>query len=118
MSRYIVPWLAWLIWALYLVIAITMLLFKVKNAPAELLSSVFDAVILLGFITVGSLIVSRQPQNPIGWLFCITTLFWALGIFLLEYAVYALMTAPGSLPAGALIAVLGEWIRGIGWFPC
>ncbi len=116
MSKRTAFWLAWFTWGLYLVIAIVTLLFKMKNAPSEWLSDIFNALVLLAFATVGALIASRHPQNPIGWIFCISTLLWALGVFLLEYAVYALITIPGSLPAGALMGVFGGWARGTGWF--
>ena len=109
-------WLAWFTWGLYLVIAIVTLLFKMKNAPSQLLSDIFNALVLLAFATVGTLVASQRPQNPIGWIFCISTLLWALGVFMLEYAVYALLTVPGSLPAGALMGVFGGWARGMGWF--
>ncbi len=117
MSRRILFWFAWFTWALYLVIATITLLFKMKNAPSELPSEYFSALVLLAFATVGALIASRRPQNPIGWIFCISTLLWALGVLMLEYAVYALISVPGSLPAGALMGVLGGWARGMGWFP-
>jgi signal transduction histidine kinase len=116
MSKRPAFWLAWFTWVLYLVIAIVTLLFQMKNAPSELLSDIFNALVLLAFATVGTLIASRRPQNPIGWIFCISTLLWALGVFMLEYAVYALITVPGSLPAGALMGVFGEWAREMGWF--
>jgi signal transduction histidine kinase len=116
MSKRPAFWLAWFTWVLYLVIAIVTLLFKMKNAPSELFSAIFNALVLLAFATVGTLIASRRPQNPIGWIFCISTLLWALGVFMLEYAVYALITVPGSLPAGALIGAFGGWARGMGWF--
>src|SRR5258706_6472077 len=116
MSKRTAFWLAWFTWGLYLVIAIVTLLLQMKNAPSELLNDIFNALVLLAFATVGALIASRRPQNPIGWIFCISTLLWALGVFMLEYAVYALMTVPGSLPAGALMGVFGGWARGMGWF--
>ena len=116
MSKRTAFWLAWFTWALYLIIAIVTLLFQMKNAPSNLLSDLFDALVLLAFATVGSLIASRRPDNPIGWLFCISTLLWALGNVLQEYTTYALITVPGSLPAGALMGVIGHWIGGIGFF--
>ena len=116
MSKRTAFWLAWLTWVLYLVIASVTLLFQMKNAPSELLSDIFNALVLLAFATVGSLIASRRPQNPIGWLFCVSTLLWALGNVLQEYTNYALITVPGSLPAGALAGVVGHWIGGIGFF--
>ncbi len=110
-------WLAWSTWILYLVIALITLLFQVKNdGPSGLFSDIFDAVVLLAFATVGALIASRRPQNPIGWIFCAGALLLALGTVLLEYTFYAFITVPGSLPAGALLGALGGWARSIGWF--
>src|SRR5260370_36984637 len=107
---------AWFTWALYLVIAIVTLPFQMKNTPSGLLSDIFNALVLLAFATVGALIASRRPQNPIGWIFCISTLLWGLGVLMQEYAVYALLTVPGSLPAGAVLEVFGGWASGMGWF--
>ena len=116
MSKRTAFWLAWFTWLLYLVIAIATLLLQIRDDPSSWLNDLFDALILLAFATVGSLIASRRPENPIGWLFCISTLLWALGNVLQEYTTYALITVPGSLPAGALMGVIGHWIGGIGWF--
>jgi len=71
--------------------------------------------VILAFSTVGALIGSRRPENPIGWLFCSGAFAWILGELALEYAVYALITAPGTLPAGAWIGWFGGWARGMGW---
>lgn len=116
MRKHSAFWLAWFTWVLYLVIAIVDFLFEMKIAPSEWLSDVFKALFLLAFATVGALIASRRPENPIGWLFCISTLLWALGGLLQDYTTYALITVPGSLPAGALMGIIGHWIGGIGWF--
>lgn len=116
MNKRLVFWLAWSTWAFYVIIAIVILLFQMKNDPSAWLSDIFDALVLLAFATVGSLIASRRPENPIGWLFCFSTLSWALGSVLLEYTTYALITAPGSLPAGALMGTFGCWVRGMGWY--
>ncbi|HKF37519.1 MAG TPA: hypothetical protein VKB35_11520, partial [Ktedonobacteraceae bacterium] len=116
MSKRSAFWLAWSTWVLYVIIAVVTLLLQVRNDPSSWLGDLFDALILLAFATVGSLIASRRPENPIGWLFCISTLLWALGTMLQEYTTYALITIPGSLPAGALMGVLGHWITSIGFF--
>src|SRR6266702_6648282 len=116
MSKRTAFWLAWFTWVLYVIIAIITLLLQFKDDPSSWLNDMFDALILLAFATVGSLVASRRPENPIGWLFCISTLLWALGSLLQEYTTYALITVPGSLPAGALMGVIGHWISGIGWF--
>jgi VanZ family protein len=98
------------------VIAIITLLFQMKNDSSSLPTDIFGALILLAFVTVGALIASQRPQNPIGWIFCAGALLSTLGTLLLEYTTYAFLTAPGSLPAGALIGVFGGWARSIGWF--
>jgi signal transduction histidine kinase len=116
MSKRAAFWLAWFTWILYVVIAIVSLLFQMKNAPLELPSDLFAPLVLLAFATVGSLIASRRPQNPVGWIFCISALLWTLGDLLLQYTTYAFITVPGSLPAGALLGVFGDWARGMGWF--
>jgi signal transduction histidine kinase len=116
MSKRTAFWLAWFTWVLYVVIAIVSLLFPLKNIHLELPGDLFGPLVLLAFATVGSLIASRRPENPIGWIFCISALLWALGDLLLQYTTYALITVPGSLPAGALLGVFGDWIRGMGWF--
>ncbi len=117
MSKRTAFWLAWFTWVLYLVVAMVTLLFQIKNdAPSELSGDILDALVLLAFATIGALIASRRPENPIGWIFCMSTLLWALGSVLQEYTTYALITVPGSLPAGALMGVIGHWISGIGWF--
>ena len=116
MSKRAAFWLAWFTWVLYVIIAIVSLLFQMKESSSISLSDVFNVLVLLAFATVGSLIASRRPQNPIGWIFCISALLWALGDVLLQYNTYALITNPGSLPAGALLGVFGDWARGMGWF--
>jgi hypothetical protein len=118
MSKRSANWLAWFTWVLYLVIAIADLLLKTRDTHdlSALFNDIIGAVILLAFATIGLLIASRRPENLIGWLFCISTLLWALGDFFLEYATFTLITAPGSLPAGALVGAVGNWIRSLGFF--
>ena len=87
------------------------------NEPSSSLQTVaFTSLVILAFSTVGAFIGSRRPENPIGWLFCSGALVWILGELALEYGVYALITAPGSLPAGDWVAWFGAWARGMGWF--
>jgi two-component system, NarL family, sensor kinase len=63
----------------------------------------------LSFATVGALIGSRRPGNPIGWL-CL-----AFGLVVAElhcarqYATYVLVIAPGSLPGGDWAAWAAVW---------
>lgn len=107
---------AWFTWILYLVVTSTTLLLQIKNDPSEWLSDVFAALVLLAFATIGALIASRRPQNPIGWIFCTGTLLWALGNTLQGYTIYVLITLPAAGPEGAFLGVIGHWITGIGFF--
>src|SRR5215210_142224 len=66
--------------------------------------------VIIAFATVGLLVSSRLPQNPIGWLFCAFGLLVAVLIFLDEYATYALLGTPNPLPAGEWAAWAFTWI--------
>jgi hypothetical protein len=50
--------------------------------------------------TVGALVASRRPENPVGWLLCLYGLAISISYFCAEYAIYALLAEPNSLPAG------------------
>ncbi len=79
-------------------------------------SVVSDAVLLLAFLpfaVVGALIISRQPRNLIGWIFMITAIGMAISLTGFEYAVYALLTNPNSLPGGELAIRVSEWGFGL-----
>ncbi len=99
-----------------LAMVLTLLLAALNEPTSSLWNTVFISLVLLAFSTVGALIWSRRPENPIGWLFCSGAFFWILGELALEYGVYALITAPGALPAATWAAWFGGWARGIGWF--
>ncbi len=70
------------------------------------------APIAFGLTTtiVGALIVGRQPRNMLGWLFCVAPVLLGFGAsdsVAADYARYALVTAPGSLPRPDVVAWLG-----------
>jgi hypothetical protein len=110
-------WSAWGIWALtVLAMVLTLLLAALNASTSSLRNMVFVSLVILAFSTVGALIGSRRPENPIGWLFCSGAFAWILGELALEYGVYALITAPGTLPVGVWAAWFGGWARGMGWF--
>ena len=99
-----------------LAMMLTLLLAALNEPTSSLRNTVFVSLVILAFSTVGALIWSRRPENPIGWLFCSGAFSWILGELALEYGVYALITARGTLPAGAWAAWFGSWARGMGWF--
>ncbi len=69
----------------------------------------------LTFLTVGTLVAWRRPRNPLGWIMSIGMTLMLFGGCARAYGVYALLTAPGSLPAGVWVAWL-SWTGGLGQF--
>ncbi|MEO7804341.1 MAG: sensor histidine kinase [Actinomycetota bacterium] len=63
----------------------------------------------LALPAVGALIASRRPGNKIGWLACAFGLPIAVLLFANEYARYALISSPGSLPGGRFMFWLSQW---------
>ena len=117
MSRRAGRWLAWGVWALTLPTSLLTLSFASLNEPSSSLwNHVLLPVLILAFSTVGALIASYRPENAIGWLFLSGAFVWIGGEVTLEYGVYALITDPGALPAGAWAGWFGAWARGLGWF--
>src|SRR5829696_8252252 len=60
--------------------------------------------------TVGALVASRRPENPVGWLLCLYGLAISISYFCAEYAIYALLAEPNSLPAGEAMAWIVSWV--------
>src|SRR5215207_9607394 len=59
--------------------------------------------------TVGAIVASRRPENPVGWLLCLYGLVVSIGYFCAEYAIYALLAQPDSLPAGEGMVWIVSW---------
>jgi hypothetical protein len=94
-------WLAWPLWALIVAgIFLGFLLWPVSEVA--LIPLVVSAA--LPFATVGALVASRRPHNPVGWLFIAFAAAATLRFTGSQYATYTLLKHPGSLPAGDLIA--------------
>jgi|SRR5215217_1971521 len=108
--------LAWALLVLSLALTVLSLWLLVVNlsAPGTYIYNywVESPLAAIGFSTVGAVIASRiPPDNPIGWLFCLVSLLFAVTYFSAEYAIYTLLAAPGSpLPAGEAAAWLGSWL--------
>jgi len=106
MRRRWTTWLAWSLWAVWVVLFISFLLIGVdpSRAPAALAAT-------FAMVTVGALVASRRPANPIGWIFCALGLGFFVGGWSSQYATRALVDAPGSLPAGLAIGWLSSWVQ-------
>jgi Na+-transporting NADH:ubiquinone oxidoreductase subunit NqrE len=72
-----------------------------------------NAIQAVSFSIIGAIIASRLPANPVGWLFCAAACTIAVEYLSAEYAIYALLARPDSLPAGEALAWLAFWA----WIP-
>ena len=101
--------LAWALTALSTMLLVLAVVLLVLNR--DLGSRVLSLHLLLvpGFAVVGLVLAVRRPSHAIGWRFVGMGLVAAIHSFALEYAARALVTAPGSLPAGSWMAWLAYW---------
>jgi hypothetical protein len=70
--------------------------------------ALLTGVLSLAYPTVGALIASRLPTNPIGWFFCSLGLFYAAHRVIVSYADYAL-NENFALPGGEYVAWVSTW---------
>ena len=111
MSRRAAAWLAWFLWALCAAFAVLAVLVALYTPPFRWGGpgwGVLLAVAFLAYPTVGALVASRRPANPVGWILCGVGLLLGSQGFAVVYAGYALSARPGWVP-GAKIAL---WVAG------
>jgi hypothetical protein len=92
--------------ALLLVLAVVLLVLN-RDLGFRVLSP--HLFVVPGFAVVGLVLAVRRPGHTIGWLFVGMGLVAAVQAFSFEYAIRALVTAPGSLPAAFWMAWLAAW---------
>ena len=104
-------WIAWSMCASTLALIVCAITFSVLNRHEtwELLFLIAEATGAL----VGFLVASRRPHNPVGWFIAGHALCFSLGEFARQYAIYGLLTAPGTLPLAGAVASLAYWV----WYP-
>lgn len=112
MSRRAAARLAWSSWFLYVILAALGLVFAFLDRPdgsptglGAFLGTFAALTAFLAFPTVGALIATRQPKNPIGWIFCAQGLAFAFTASSNGYARYTI-DHPASLPGGVVMAWL------------
>src|ERR687889_2801825 len=106
--------LAWGLCALSLALtALSLLLFilNLSYPNTHLYEPWLDNTLTAVFYpSVGAIVASRRPQNPVGWLLCLYGLVISSSYFCAEYAIYALLAQPDSLPAGQAMVWIVSWI--------
>ena len=110
-------WLAWSLCALSLALTALSLLLLALNLtyPNTYIYDYWleNTIQAVSFSIIGAIIASRLPANPVGWLFCAAACTIAAECLSAEYAIYALVARPNSLPAGEALAWFAFWA----WIP-
>jgi hypothetical protein len=78
-----------------------------------LFSPLLAMVTVLSFSTMGAVIASRRPDNPIGWLFCAIGFVGGVRLVSTEYAAYSLVAHSGLSPESETLAWIASWL----WVP-
>ena len=108
--------LAWVLWGVCAAMILSGLLLGAlvpgflipPERPGPILATA-TALLSLACPTVGALIASRLPANPIGWLFCGIGLLYGTRRLAAAYADYTLLARP-SLPGGEYAAWASTWL--------
>ena len=96
------PRLPWILLSITVPLVVTM--FVISLGEEEVFDTVFYGALALALGTTGAFVASRQPSNPIGWLFCAMGL-WGGCVELWEaFSYHSLPTAEG-----------GSWVIGWSW---
>jgi len=109
--------LAWALCALSLALTALSLLLFILNFSypnTHLYEPWLDNTLSAVFYpSVGAIVASRRPENPVGWLLCLYGLAISISYFCAEYAIYALLAEPNSLPAAEVLVWIVSWMLSI-----
>jgi hypothetical protein len=114
----VIRWLAWSLTALGIGLGVTARVLDLMNGR-RVPTSVVDLIVATSFSIVGGLIASRRPRNPIGWIYLVAVVLIAFGgtnDLATQYAYYAVVTRPGSLPAVDWVLWVGQLGLALGFF--
>ena len=116
MTRRSVTRWPWLPSALAILLAAIAIPVQVMGGGQPTEDAVFLPVgflLVVGYATVGAILASRKPRNPIGWILVAVGSAFGLAFFTEGYARYALETNPGALPFGDVAAWFGTWVYAV-----
>ena len=120
-DRRIVAALAWAALGFELLVVVMGAIVKAvgPTTPFELdtqLLNVF-ALSLVAFGLLGALIVTRHPENRLGWVFTAIAFVHALGYLAAVVAGYFVFRGPAPEPAGVLLAWIFIWSANLHYVP-
>jgi hypothetical protein len=105
--------LAWSLWALTLALTASSLLLMaliLRYPNVHVFDWWLGNALVVVDATVGAIVASRRPENPVGWLLCLSGVAVGTSSFTSQYAIYALLAREGSLPAGEASAWVAAWM--------
>jgi signal transduction histidine kinase len=110
--------LAWTLWAIAIALALSagaLLVISWSTPPPEGAFGFrgFAAMFAITFGTVGALVASRQPRNPIGWIALASGIVSGVQGLANEYAIWAMLGHDPPLALGEFAAWFPAWI----WIP-
>jgi hypothetical protein len=116
--------LAWTVWLLTVLgLAWTLWLDRLlrqagrADLTALVASAVPLAVAALSAVTVGTVLATRRPRHPVGWLLLAMGLSITTHEVTYSYTRYALVVRPGALPGAAYLAGLNNGVF-VQWIAC
>src|SRR5215203_5452558 len=113
MSRRTAAWLAWSLWALSVTLTALSLLLLVlilSYPNTHIFEWWLGNALVVIDVTVGAIVASHRPENPVGWLLCLSGVVISTDSFVAQYATYALLAQRNSLPAGEAMAWIASWL--------
>ena len=111
-----IRFVSWAIWSLAVALALGGLGFSIFNRGADFAGefgpalTIFFELVFMGVVTLGVLVSSRRPENPIGWIITGSGMSLIVSGFAQSYGIYALYTNLGALPGGAVMAWISSWV--------
>jgi hypothetical protein len=107
--------LAWPLWAVSVVTVLVVAVLNVSRIEHEVPFSITFVLFVAAFATVGALVASRRPSNPIGWIMCAAGVAYAYMGSADTYA-QGLRGGGDVLPGSTFAAWTSSWawVLGIG----
>ncbi len=117
MSRRRATWLAWGSWGVTLTLfafAIVYGAFAESTDDDEISTLLASLLFVVTFATVGAVVASRRPSNPIGWIMCLAGLAYGVGGASVSYLESLEPGATGAAATWAHWVSSWVWMVGIG----
>ena len=108
--------ISWVVFPLAVVLMLGRIYLSILNRSAGvplvagIVASTLLELVVLGFVALGLIVAYRRPRNPVGWIIAGAGVTALASDFVESYAVYALITDPGSIPGGEVMAWVSNWI--------